>query len=118
MMKITMTQKTASELLLEHYLDYQRRTGKLVSLRAFAEHLGVHVSTISLLMSGKRPLSRSMAKRLAEAANDPRFYDAAGLSRPDPGLQYITQSWDRLSESQRNAIRETVARYITESKET
>jgi plasmid maintenance system antidote protein VapI len=46
-----------SKLLLEHYLDYQRDQERQVSLKEYAALLGIHETTLNLLINDRRPKS-------------------------------------------------------------
>jgi transcriptional regulator with XRE-family HTH domain len=110
MMK-TMSNETA-KLLLDHYLDFQKRKGELATQAEFADYLGIHKTTLSNLNKGERPLSKKMAILLAEKTSDPRFYDVAGLARPDPALSYVSKSWDNLTQEQQDEIQKNIKDYL------
>ena len=105
-----------SKLLLEHYLEYQRREQKTITAREFSKHLGIHETTLSLLMNDKEKISNQMAARLGKKTGDYRFYDLNQLPHPDPLYGYITSEWKHLTDEQKRAIKEQVAEYRMDSK--
>jgi hypothetical protein len=106
---------TGTELLLQHYLDWQKAEGRHKTLKEFAAFCGLNESYLNLIMNGKRPFTQKLSIRLAKILNDPMFYDALDLPRPDPDLQVLSQLWPLLSEDARHTLREQGERYVTEN---
>jgi hypothetical protein len=105
----------ASELLLEKYLEMQQKEGERISLKAFSERIGIDDKYLNHVINGRRKLSERLAITLANYFKDPRFYDAAGLPRPEPMLSYVIRHWGELSPEAKDKIGETTAQYTTES---
>jgi hypothetical protein len=90
-------QKTTSELLMEHLLKWQLESGETRTQREFATHIGENEKYLSMVMNGRKPSERQTIQ-FAEFFNDPRFYDAVIMDRPEPLLTYTKRNWGRLSE--------------------
>jgi plasmid maintenance system antidote protein VapI len=112
------TVTTGTDLLLHHYLDWQKAEGRVKTLKEFAAFCGINESYLNLVMNGKRPFTQRMALKLAQVLGDPRFYDALDLPRPDLDLQALAQLWPLLSENDRRTLREQGEKYATENKQT
>lgn len=106
-----------SKLLLEHYLEFQKREERKVTLREFARHLDIHEVTLNLIINDKRPMSRQMAAHLGQKTGDNRFYDLKNMPHPDPNFTYVTKEWSQLSDEQKRAVRDQVAEYRTKKKQ-
>jgi transcriptional regulator with XRE-family HTH domain len=104
-----------TKLLLQHYLDWQKREGSVKTLKEFASFCGINESYFNLVMNEKRPFTQKMAFKLAKVLNDPQFYDVVDLPRPDPDLQALTQIWPLLDETSRHTLRKQGERYVTEN---
>lgn len=105
----------AKDLLLQHYLDWQKSEGRIRTLKDFAIFCGLNESYLNLVMNGKRPFTQKMAIKMAQIFDDPRFYEALDLPRPDPDLETLTHLWPTLSEEKRHAIREQAEKYLIEN---
>lgn len=57
--------------LLEREFSQRNRKNPAYSLRSFAKALGVNSGTLSSIMSGKRPLSARMGRKLIDSLNIP-----------------------------------------------
>jgi transcriptional regulator with XRE-family HTH domain len=102
------------KLLLEKYLARQQELGERISLKAFADWIGIDDKYLNHIMNGRRNLSPRMAELFAEFFNDPRFYDLAGMDRPNPGLQYVSRHWEKVPEDIQRKIAEEISKYTTE----
>ena len=105
------TSPTFSELLLQHYLDWQRRKGSAGSRKAFAEYLGISESYFSIIWNGRRSPPKTILVRLANRLDDPRFYDLGNLPHPDPLFTYVAREWPNLKAEEQLAIRDQIAGY-------
>lgn len=103
------------ELLLEHFLDFQREQGERKTLREFAKFLDENETTLNLLMNEKRPPSVKKAAKYAEKTGDMRFYAAVGAPAPDPNLTYITNVWEDLPPSAQKKLAEEAEKYVIDS---
>lgn len=73
-----------STWLERKYLEWQLENGR-DSVAAFARHLGVQPSLISMLMTGERKsTSRKTALRIAQRLGDFEILDILGYARPEP----------------------------------
>ena len=106
-----------SKLLLDHYLEFQRREERPVTLREFARFLEIHETTLNLLINDKRQMSKQMAAHLGKKTGDNRFYDLKQMPHPDPNYIYVTSEWTHLSDYEKRAIRDQVAEYRTKKKQ-
>jgi transcriptional regulator with XRE-family HTH domain len=106
-----------TDLLLHHYLDWQKSEGHIKTLKDFAAFCGINESYLNLVMNGKRPLTQKMALKLAQILHDPKFYDALDLPRPDPDLQALSCLWPSLSSEARHTLREQGEKYVTENEQ-
>lgn len=102
------------KLLLEKYLARQQELGERISLKAFADWVGIDDKYLNHIMNGRRDLSPRMAVLFAEFFTDPRFYDLANMKRPNPGLQYVSRNWEKLPEEVRRKIAEEIKKYTTD----
>lgn len=100
-----------SKLLLEHYLSFQRRLERTVTLKDFAAHLEIHETTLNLLINDKRSMSGKMAVHLASKTGDHRFLDLKQLPHPDPLFSYVSMEWPHLNAEQQRAVRDQIAKY-------
>lgn len=110
---------TAASLLLEHYLEYQRKVGRLLTQKDFAEeYLKIHEVTFNHLMNGRRKFTDKMAIHCYKITGDDRFLALNRLPTPnnDEAINYVVINWDRLQDGERKAVRDQVAEYITKRK--
>ena len=105
---------TARDLLLKHYLDWQRDEGERKTFIQFAQHVGVSNKQLEHVFNGRRDMSEAIARRLALALNDYRFYDIAGLDRPSPLDIYIEKYLGRVDTKAHREIADVIAKYVTE----
>lgn len=104
-----------TDLLLHHYLDWQKSEGQVKSLKKFASYCNINESYLNLVMNGKRPFTLKMALKLAELFHDPRFYDVVNLPRPDPYLQTLNRLWPSLKEEERKYLLDKAENYVEEN---
>lgn len=101
-------------LLQEHLRAVEARENKRLTLKEFAEMIGYDDKLFNHLYNKRRPLTRDHAKKFADYFEDPRFYDAAGIPRPDPDLQFVQSNWEDVPDKVKRKIREEIERYTTE----
>lgn len=104
---------TIRELLIEHYLTWQKISGEIKTQGEFAAYLGESEKYLSLIMNGRKPSKRQIVQ-FAEMLKDPRFYDAAGMDRPDQSLMYLRRNWQYLPKELKKRIADEIAPYTTE----
>lgn len=102
------------DLLLEKYLEWQKEIGERKNEKQFAEHIGIGEKYLNLLWNGRRSPNQKIIEKLTEFFNDPRFYDAVNLPRPDAHLSYVTRYWDKTPKEVRKKIAEEISKYTTE----
>ena len=103
-----------SDLLFEKFLEYQQAAGTRKTLKQFAEDIGLGQVYLNRLMNGRRSAGEKTIIHLAEYFKDPRFYDAAGLDRPEALLIYTRRNWGQVPEEVKKKIADQVAQYTTE----
>jgi len=96
------------------YLEWQLKTGGRQSIQAFATYLGVSQPLLSTWLNGstKTPSPTSLYKLAQKLGNE--VFELFDIVPPDPLLNYIITSWDRLSQENQHAIREKVELYLSE----
>lgn len=104
---------TVRELLIEHYLAWQKKSGDIKKQNEFASYIGEDEKYLSLIMNGRKPSKRQVIA-FADFFNDPRFYDAVGMERPEKYLDYAKRNWNLLPEELKKKIAEEIAPYTTE----
>jgi len=104
------------DLLFEKYMDYQKASGGRKTLKQFSEYIGVGQVYLNRLMNERRNTSDKLIQNFAVFFDDPRFYDAAGMDRPDPRLVEVRRSWGSLPEEEKKRIGEIVGPYATDRK--
>jgi len=106
-----------SEWLEKKYIEWLSKAGKYKTQREFAEWLGLNRTQLSMYLNGSRvPTGNNIDKLIAKLG--PETYDALGLARPDPLLQYVTHNWHKLPEETQNQIREQVETYLANGQQT
>ena len=96
-----------SDWLEGHYIEWQWRGQKRKTIIEFAEWLGAPYTTVHNWLSGNARPSPGMIGRVANRLGD-EAYRMAGLTAPDPGLFFVMQSWDELSDEAKEQIRKLV----------
>jgi hypothetical protein len=104
---------TVRELLIEHYLAWQKKSGVIKKQNEFAVWIGESEKYLSLIMNGRKPSKRQVVS-FAEIFNDPRFYDAAGMDRPEKYLDYAKRNWNTIPKELKKKIADQIAQYTTE----
>jgi hypothetical protein len=103
--------KTAADFLHERFLQWQLASKRKQTLRSWAEHLDVAVTSLSGWMSGTIIPAGANLEKLA-AKLGPEIYDALGAPRPDPLVEEIRQVSEELSEDQRAELRRLLDDYL------
>lgn len=111
-----MTNNSAlSRFLFDAFLKFQQGTGKRETISTFAEHISrsaghpLQRATLAMWMDGKRTPTGDWVPILAATPEiGPEVYDVLGLQRPDPELQYLIKSWNKLPGPIRKSILKTV----------
>lgn len=104
------------ELLFEHHMIYQQKLRRVVTQKEFAEHIGLSDQVYNHIYRGRRKISYSVAKQLADFFDDLRFYEAAGFQSPDPRLHYVQRNWENLSDGVTKKIADLVTEYLGKKK--
>jgi hypothetical protein len=105
---------SVKNLLLEKFLQWQSDTREIKTQKEFADYIRLSEASLNHVMSGRRPPSRKIVEHLVLFFNDPGFYDAAEIPRPDPRLYYITRNWGNTPVEIQKKIAEVVQEYTTE----
>jgi hypothetical protein len=101
-------------LLLEHYLAWQQQEGEIGTWKHFASMIGIDHVYLNKIYNGKRKAGEKIVQQLADYFKDDRFYDAAGLDRPDKRLAYARRNWPALPENIKKLISESISHYTPE----
>jgi hypothetical protein len=104
---------TVRDLLNEHLVRWQYESGVNKKQSEFAAYIGESEKYLSMVMNGRK-LSRRQVRQFAEFFNDPRFYDAYGMDRPEPLTQYILRALPKAPEEVQKKIAKELAPYTTE----
>lgn len=99
------------QLLFEYYLAWQKQIGDIKTWKEFSESIGIDHVYLNKIYNGKRNAGEKTIRHLSKYFNDPRFYDAVGLDRPEPLLTYVKRNWGSLPEEVKKKIGEEVAQY-------
>jgi transcriptional regulator with XRE-family HTH domain len=102
------------ELLIEKFLEWQKAQGEIKTQKEFADYIGISEASLNHIMSGRREPSRKNIEYMAGFFKDDRFYDCAGLPRPDPKLHYITRHWGDVPIEVQNKIAGEIEKYTSE----
>jgi hypothetical protein len=105
---------TLHELLFEKYMDYQKASGQRKTMKQFSEFIGIGQVHMNRLMNERRKAGEKTIVHLADFYQDMRFYDAAGIERPEPLLTYTRRNWGKMPEDVKIRIAKEVAHYTTE----
>jgi transcriptional regulator with XRE-family HTH domain len=104
---------TIRKLLLEHYLAFQKNKEDTATWKEFSEHIGIDRVYLNKIYNGKRKAGEKTIEYLARFFQDPRFYDDAGIPRPDPQLQALIYGWANIPKDVQEKIGEEAKPYIT-----
>jgi hypothetical protein len=99
---------TARDLLTEHFLKWQYESGESKKQADFAAYIGESEKYLSMVMNGRKE-SRRQAIHFAEFFNDPRFYDAYPMDRPEPITQFIVRTLPKAPEKTKRRIAQELA---------
>jgi transcriptional regulator with XRE-family HTH domain len=101
-------------LLFEYYLAWQRQVGEIKTWKDFSDLIGIDHVYLNKIYNGKRNAGEKTIQHLSKYFNDPRFYDAVGLDRPELLLTYTKRNWGSLPEEVKKKIAEEVAQYTSD----
>jgi hypothetical protein len=102
------------ELLLEHFLNWQKDSGERKTLVEFASYIGMSDKQLNHYFTGRRVPGEKIVKLFAEKLQDQRFYDAAEIARPDPKLKYVQRNWGKAPIETQQKIAQLLAPYTTD----
>lgn len=103
-------------LLFEHLLEIEHLEGRQISLKEFAQRIGVNDKSFNNVYNLRRQPSQQMVMQLARYFDDPRFYDVMGMERPDPLLEFVIQNWGKTTHDTRKKIKDIIGQYDTRSR--
>jgi len=109
-----MEKKTVKQLLFEHHNELEKQRGKRFSVSELAEFVGIKPKTFEHLYSGRRLPTREQAKLLEAVFKDKRFYEAAGIVRDDPNIQYVQRNWGYAPHEVQRKLAEELSTYSAE----
>lgn len=82
--------------------------------KQFAEMIGLDHVYLNKIYNGRRNAGEKTIAALAEYFKDPRFYDVAGLDRPDPFLAFIRRNWGSVPLEERQQLVASVAKHTSD----
>jgi hypothetical protein len=103
-----------SDLLTMHVIKLQQEQGRLVKQKELVDLLGVGETSLNLAWNNKRPPSKSLVEKCAVYFQDPEFYDAAGMERPEPLLAYTRRNWGSVPDETKKRIAAEIAKFTSE----
>ncbi|MDD0853988.1 TIGR02147 family protein [Halobacteriovorax sp. GB3] len=95
---------------LQAELDNRKKKNSLFSLRAFARNLGISPAQLSQIISGKRPLTITTAKKIVRALKLSPIESETFLQAVDP--DFVSKKKTRLSDEKRKKLKEDEFRLI------
>ena len=95
---------TAVDLLLDGLLNLQKEQRRKITDKQFAEYLGEDPSVFSLMMNGKRRVSKNKLVKFGSLLHDNRFFVLAGEEPPDPILDKLKTNWKTYDETFRKSL--------------
>jgi hypothetical protein len=104
---------TVKDLLNEHFVKWQYESGFSRTQAEFAIYIGENEKYLSMVMNGRKASKRQIY-HFAEFFNDPRFFDAVGIDRPDELNQFIVKVLQKAPEDHRRRIAEELSIYTTD----
>ena len=102
------------QLLLEYYLAWQKQVGEVRTWKDFAELIGMDYVYLNKIYNGKRKAGEKTLHQLANYFKDPRFYDAGGIDRPEPLLNYTRRNWGSVPDETKRRIAKEVSEHTNE----
>ena len=100
--------------MLDYYLAWQKQVGEIKTWKDFADVIGIDHVYLNKIYNGKRNAGEKTVQHLSQYFNDPRFYDAVGMDRPEALLTYTKRNWGSLPEEVKKKIAEEVSQYSKE----
>lgn len=80
----------------------------------FSEHVGMDNVYLNKIYNGKRKAGEKTIQQLANYFNDPRFYDAGNIDRPEPLLNYTRRNWGSVPDEDKKKIAAVISKHTTE----
>ena len=102
------------QLLLEYFLAWEKEEGEIKTWKEFAEHCGFDHIYLNKIYNGKRKAGEKTIQQLANYFRDPRYYDAAGMDRPEPMTSYIRRNLGMAPDEVKKKIAEELSQYSSE----
>ncbi len=103
------------QLIFEHWQKIENKRGDRVTLKQLAGMIGIEYSYFNHIYNERRPPTEEQIDALYDYFHDPRFYDAAGLPRPDFTLRLVIKNWGQMSQTTRRKIAKIVG--VTDEKD-
>lgn len=97
------------QLIFEHLSKVERERSERIPLKEFAEMVGIEYSYFNHVYNMRRPPTREQVDRLYNFTGDLRFYDVAGMDRPDIELENVKKNWWKLSDYTKERITRLIA---------
>ena len=80
----SMRYPSVSNWFNEAFINYERKTGRRLSITEFGDYLGKTQPTISAYMNGTRKPSYESALEICRRLDDYSLLDILGYARPEP----------------------------------
>jgi len=104
------------QLIFEKWSEIEKANSRRVTLKELSSMVGIEYSYFNHIYNMRRSPTKDQIEILAEYFHDMRFYDVAGIPRPDPILKYLITEWGNLS----HAVKDKLAKeagYTTRRKD-
>lgn len=83
----------------------EKEEGRHIPIKELAARIGIYDKYFNNIYNGNQAPSAAMIEVMADFWDDPRFYDAAGMDRPDPLLRIVIRKWGQISvDTQRELV--------------
>lgn len=102
------------QLLLEYYLAWQKELGEIKTWKEFSEKIDLDYVYLNKIYNGRRKAGEKTIQHLANHFKDPRYYDAAGMDRPEPVTAYIRRNLGGVPDEVKKKIAEEISQYTSE----
>ena len=111
-------QNPVAKYLERAFLKWQADTGVRKSQRDFADHIGIGHATLGKLMRGEVAVPEPGTIRRIAAVCGPGLYEMFGEELPDEKLDFVTENWEYLDDSEVERIHKLVQRAVARRRAT
>jgi hypothetical protein len=100
-----------SNLLLEHFLNWQRKLGERKTSKEFAAYIGISDKVFNHIFTGKREPTEEQTQLFEAVFQDIRFCEVTGRKPGDRELILLKRKWPQIDYLTRNHIAEDAGIY-------